>query len=181
MEISLLSNDMRTSFGDVTYLQTRDDTSIKAPLCRQNHLSATSQKRSFQFSAGLCKKYSFWSNSCISFEYCSCPFCNLILNYFVFCKNLDSVERIRSTAQVTWNVKIKMQKLKAKLYCEEGELGGSECIWGSGKPLQEVGAIRGLSPPINLNHPACATILHSLLPPLATCVVADFEKYFWRN
>ena len=31
-----------------------------------------------------------------------------------------------------------MQKLKAKLYCEEGELGGSECIWGSGKPLQEV-------------------------------------------
>ena len=58
-EIPLCSNDTRASLGDVTYLQKRDDTSIKAPLCRQNHLSATSQKRSFLFSADLLRKSIF--------------------------------------------------------------------------------------------------------------------------
>ena len=70
-----------------------------------------------------------------------------------------------------------MHKLRSELEVNcEGELcGSSKCIlWGSGKPLQEVLAIRGLSPPINLNHPPSATTLHcavTLYSPPATCVV----------
>ena len=70
-----------------------------------------------------------------------------------------------------------------------GDTVGSECT-GSGKPLQEVGAIRGLRPPINLHQPTvqCNPPINEHPPPwdytaicspLATCVVVDFEKFFW--
>ena len=72
-----------------------------------------------------------------------------------------------------------------------GDTVGSECT-GSGKPLQEVGAIRGLRPPINLHQPTvqCNPPINEHPPPwdytaicspLATCVVVDFEKFFGES